>query len=41
VFNGLAQVIVQATENVGAIQLTATSEGLKSAAAEVKTTKLR
>jgi beta-galactosidase len=39
VFNGLAQVIVQSTESAGEIQLIATSEGLRSATSEVKTSK--
>lgn len=39
VFNGFAQIIVQSTENAGNIQLTAKSEGLKSATVEVKTFK--
>ncbi|RYZ97824.1 MAG: DUF4982 domain-containing protein, partial [Moraxellaceae bacterium] len=38
-FNGLAQVIVQSTEDAGEIHLTATSEGLKSATSKVKTIK--
>ena len=36
-FNGLAQVIVQSTRNAGEIKLTATAEGLASAAAVVQT----
>jgi len=40
VFNGLAQVIVQASDKTGIIQLIASSEGLKSAKAEVKTVKV-
>lgn len=39
VFNGLAQIIVQSTESAGNIQLTAKSEGLKSASTDVKTVK--
>jgi len=40
VFNGFAQVIVQATDETGTIQLIASGEGLKSAKAEVKTVKV-
>jgi beta-galactosidase len=36
-FNGLAQVIVQATKEVGEIKLTATADGLEPATAVVKT----
>ena len=36
VFNGLAQVIVQATKEPGTLTLTATGEGLKSAAVPVQ-----
>jgi len=39
-FNGLAQVIVQAGTDAGAIQLTASSQGLKPATAEVKALKM-
>jgi beta-galactosidase len=40
VFNGLAQVIVQASRAAGVIQLTASSKGLKPAVAEVKALKM-
>jgi beta-galactosidase len=37
-FNGLAQIIVQATKDAGEIKLTATADGLSSATATVTTT---
>jgi beta-galactosidase len=37
-FNGLAQIIVQATKDAGEIKLTATADGLQSATATVTTT---
>ncbi|HTL72838.1 MAG TPA: hypothetical protein VL863_06005, partial [bacterium] len=36
-FNGLAQVIVQSTKDVGEIKLTAKSDGLTSATAKIQT----
>jgi beta-galactosidase len=37
IFNGLAQVIVQATEDAGEIKLTATADGMATATTAVKT----
>jgi len=37
VFNGLAQVIVQSTEEAGEIKLTASADGLKSATTIITT----
>ena len=40
-FNGLCQVIVQSTEEAGAIRLLARAEGLESSAVEVQTSQVR
>ncbi|HEV2437790.1 MAG TPA: hypothetical protein VG077_17480 [Verrucomicrobiae bacterium] len=40
-FNGLAQIIVQSTRDLGEFRLTASSEGLKPATATIQTQPLR